>query len=92
MNIDKRFTTTENNMAPWDCRRMDLAILTEEIAAGFAGWGRNNPQFAALFPAYTGGLKEKCFSLKLWGKKRVFIPLGFSRVEKMFRRCGQRTD
>jgi hypothetical protein len=34
VNIDKRFNTTENNMAPWDCRRMDLAILTEEKAGG----------------------------------------------------------
>jgi hypothetical protein len=32
VNINKRFNTTENNMAPWDCRRMDLAILTEEKA------------------------------------------------------------
>jgi hypothetical protein len=53
--------------------------------------GRNNPQFAVLFPAYTGGLQEKCFNLK-GKKKRVFIPLGVSRVEKMFHRCGQRTD
>jgi len=41
---------------------MELAILTEEKAVW--GWGRNNPQFDALFPAYTGGLQEKCFSLK----------------------------
>jgi hypothetical protein len=73
VNINKRFDTTENKMAPWDCRRICLAILTEEKAAGVAGWGRNNPQFAALFPAYTGGLQEKCFSLK--GKKKTcFYP------------------
>jgi hypothetical protein len=41
-----------------------------------AGWGRNNPQFAALFPAYTGGLQEKCFSLK---GKNLFLSLLGSR-------------
>ena len=63
-------------MAPWDCRRMDLAILTEgKSKRGGATWGRNNPQFAALFPAYTGGLQEKCFSLKERKKKNVFLSL-----------------
>jgi len=38
---------------------------------GFAGWGRNNPQFAALFTAYTSGLQEKCFSLKRGGGKKT---------------------
>jgi hypothetical protein len=86
VNINNRFNTTENNMAPCEFRRMDLAILTEEKAGE---WGRNSPQFAALFPDYTGGLQEKYFSLK---EKCVFVPLGVSRVEKMFYRCGQRTD
>ena len=69
---------------------MDLPILIEEKAV-VGGWGTNNPQFAALFPAYTGGLEEKYFSLKGAGG-RVFVPRGVSRVEKMFHRCGQRTD
>jgi hypothetical protein len=64
MNINKRFKTPEKQHGARGCGRMNLAILAEE--RGFLGKTARGEktEFAAPFPAYTGGLKGKCFSLK----------------------------